>query len=471
MTILNIIALLIFIAYLPYVIGATYKIIQLRRTVKAQEEALAAKDTLGESLLRDPVTELPDWQIFKNDLHHAQEAAARYGFTFGVMYLDVDDFHVLTNGLGRDAGDLILKEVVSRIQSCVRKIDSVTRTSKDTFVILLSQLSRPEAAAVVVQRLYSAFSQPIEIQDKEFFITIGMGIAIYPADGQDEQTLLRNAEQALHQAKLQGKNVYQFFQAGIQEQGRREFILRSRLTQENFYQELTLYYQPVLDTVEGIVICMDANIRWHHNEIGWIESEELYQTAEACGKTMPMMSWILRSACQQLQNWRALGFHPRFLGIPVMARQLLDPHFVPHLAEIVRELKFEPSWLLLNIASHGLVYNEQLEKAFNMLNHLGAKIAVNDFGTGDFSFQLLKHFAILCLKLDASFINDFTTNERSQMIVQAMFSLAVSLNVMLIIKGVENTEQQQMLQSAGGRFMQGSILTETLALAKKIPIS
>lgn len=297
--IFSIVSIILIIVLFTYVLGSAYQLIRLRKKLFTNQSALMVaaqnerdlsaeiaelKAKTAQQALKDLATDLPIWEIFKDDLERAVENGQRFHYIVGVLCLDVDDFHVVNNALGHKLSNRVLKEVSLRILSSIRKIDAVTRYGKDTFFILLAQLARPEVAAVVVQRLFHAFAEPIRIDGQEFNITMGIGIAIYPVDGTDSDTLIHKAEQALYEAKIQGKNSYLFYHAEIQQRGQREFILRASASQENFYQQLEIFYQPILDAKQGMVICMDANIRWHHAELGLIESAELFEIAKACGK-------------------------------------------------------------------------------------------------------------------------------------------------------------------------------------------
>ena len=407
----------------------------------------------------DPVTHVLGRQLFEDRLGQTIKECERFKLTAAVLFVDIDDFNIINQAMGHAVGDLLLEETAKRLQSCIRKVDSISRFNKDTFVILLAQIAKPEGAAIVAQRMLHTLSQLFQIHDQTFSITASIGVAIYPADGRDVQTLLRSANHAMNLAKEKAHHSYQFFQEQMLADSQRELALLTGINSESCFHEFVLYYQPIVNVKSETVLCMDVLLEWLHPTMGVIHSEEIFNIAEKQQKANAVSEWMMRTACQQFLDWRALGFNPHMLGIPLSIRQLENTHFIYRISQLLQELQFKPEWLLLEIkdSTHPLSF-DILEKAFNMLSYLGVRIALDQIGTGPISLQQLKVFPIHYLKLDRSLLADVEQNPRSQAIIQAMVILAENLSIELIIQGVESQTQLEKLKEIGCPLLQGQLL-------------
>lgn len=431
---------------------------------RLQQELITLQDKTRHAF-EDPITHLIGWQLFEDRLQQTIKESERYQLTMGVLFVDIDDFKVINDGLSYEVGDLLLAEVGKRLQGCIRQVDSISRFAKDTFVILLSQLSKPGTAAVVAQRMLQALDEPFQIKGQELCITACIGISIYPTDGDSVQLLLRSADHALHLAKEKGRHLYQFYQENLHTHSQRELYFYTGLNKEAIFQELVLYYQPIVNTKDQSIMCMDALLHWQHPVLGLIQPHELLHYAEKQRKANALSEWLLQHACRQFKHWRSLGFNPQLLGVPILITQLENSHFIYRISQILQEQEFKPEWLLFEIKGGACdLPQEALEKSLNMLKYLGVKIAIDDFGSSPFSFIHLKNFGVNYLKLDASVIKEINQDDAKTIaLITAMMNLAQQLSLEVIIQGIESGEQISALKALSCVLMQGQFLAAPLS--------
>jgi diguanylate cyclase (GGDEF)-like protein len=428
-----------------------------------KENALSAElDALKKSsmysLLKDPLTELPSRQLFEDRLLQTIHQSQRYHLTFAVMYLDLDGFKLINDALGHDVGDELLKQVAIRLQTSIRQVDSIGRFGGDEFVFVLPQLTKAESAAYVAQRFLDVISQPFIVREQELFITASIGIAAYPSDGEDIQTLLKNADNAVHQAKLRGRNTYQFYREEMHALSRRELILNSSLRGASIYNDFSLFYQKQFNVESNSVVALDVLLHWHHPDFGLISLQEFLRLAENSGKILVIGEWMLRTALQQLQKWKTQKLPFDRVAITVSLRQLENPHFAYKISQLLQEFNLDSTCLILKISEDVLLAKfDLIEKALYMLKHLGVQIAIDEFGTGHLALQQLKRFPIDYIKLGSMLVKDVTVNKESEAIVKMIMALAKSLNITVIAEGVDSEKQKQLLNQLDCHIMQGHL--------------
>ncbi len=434
----------------------------------ALQEKLTSLQQQLSSAIQDPVTELLGWQLFEDRLRHCIKASERSQVPMGVLFVDIKQFKMINEALGYEAGDQVLRMLAKRLQSSVRQVDSVSRYNKDIFVILLSQLSKPEMAAIVAQRILQAMIQPVEINQQEMYLNISIGIATYPQDAQNADELLRRVDEALQMAKTNNKQMYQFYQENFNKINQREFILNTALAQSAVYEQFAIYYQPIKDENNQTIFCMDALLYWHHPELGVIKPAELYRCAAAQNKLNDISLWILRHACRHFLQWRSVGFTPVYLGVPLLLKQLGSSHFIYQISQVLQEIAFNPEHILFEMKeqSDHLSF-DVLEKAFNMLEYLNVKLAIEEFGANDFSLRYLKNFHVHFLKLDASFASELETNVNVPTLIASLVYLAKNMSMQLIVPGLESTSQINTLKNLGCSLMQGEAVFPLLS-AKEV---
>lgn len=438
--------------------------------VKLRHELTQAQEQLHR-ISQDSVTKLLGWQLFEDRLTQAIKESDRYQLTMGVLFVDIDDFKVINDGLDYEVGDILLTEVAARLQTCIRQVDSISRFTKDTFVILLAQLSKPETAAVVATRILQALTPSFQIKGHELYITACIGIATFPTDGKDAPSLLRSGDHALHLAKEKGHHQYQFYQERMHERSQRELAIYTSLSRECILSEFVLYYQPMVNVKNKTLMGMDVLLNWQHSEFGTLASEELLSMVEKQRKANVVSEWLLRTACKQFLHWQSLGFTPPLLGIPLSIKQLENSHFIYRLQQVLQELQFKPELLLLEIREgHTELSFDVLEKAFNMLKYLGVKIAMDHFGTGLFSLRHLKNFAVSYLKLDPYLIEgiELENSQQAQALIKALLLLAESMSMQAVVQGIESEAQKIVLESLGYELMQGRLISQPLTEAEVV---
>lgn len=435
-----------------------------QKTEKEMQEKISILQNKLRHTFEDPITNLLGWQLFEDRLNQNIKESGRYQLTLAVLFIDIDDFKMINDGLSYEIGDLLLQEVAERLQLCIRQVDSMSRFTKDTFVALLTQLAKPETAAVVAQRMLQELAKPFNIKGNELYITACIGISIYPTDGQEPQALLRSADHALHLAKDKGKHLYQFYQENMHVQSQRELVFYSSLNRDSVFQEFVLYYQPIMNVQANTIACMDVLLHWQHPQLGLITPQELYIYAERQRKLNVITEWLFKNACRQFLHWRSLNFKPMMLGIPISIKQLENSHFIYRLSQILIELDFKPEWLLLEIKeSFSPLSSQILEKAFNMLHYIGMNLAIEDFGSGNFSLVHLKSIPVHYLKLDSSLIADITENQQAVSLIKSVLVLAKNMSMQVIMQGIESEEQVTLLKGLGCDLMQGHHLSPALS--------
>lgn len=404
----------------------------------------------------DPVTQLSSWLIFEDRLNQSVKESARYQFGLALLLVEIDDFNVINTALGENATHSLLKEVAIKLQSCIRQVDSISRYYDGTFAILLTQFTKTEMAAIVAQRILQALSTPFKIENQELYITVGIGIALFPADGKEASVLLRHAEHALHLAKVKGKHLFQFFQEKLHINSERELALSSGLRKESLYDEFVIYYQPIVDIKNDSTFCMEMLLRWNHPQLGMIETNELLQHAEKQHKLNLISEWSFKKACEQFKQWHALGFEPHYLGVPIAIKQLEDSSFIYKFSQILQDLQIKPEFLLIEIQeSQQQISFDIIEKALNMLKYLGVQIAIDNFGSGPFSLSYLKNMDIRYLKLDPAFSIDMEQNPRAVTLLTSLISLAKNLSMETILQGIESDQQILLAEKLGCHLIQG----------------
>lgn len=435
---------------------------RLHEAEQLSEQLQAEIATLQDKLrhtIEDPVTHVLGRQIFEDRLAQSIKEGKRHQLSLGVLFIDIDDFKTINHALGKDMGDELLREVAKRIKTSIRQVDSVSRFSKDTFVVLLSQLSKPETAVIVVQRILRALNDVFQIQDREIYITACIGIVLFPNDGDDVVTLLERGNHALSLAKKNAKHTYQFYQPEMQVNSQRELTLHTGINRESIFQELSLCYQPIVDVQKNVMAGVEAKLQWTHPTLGLIDADEVFNLALKQHKLNEISEWMFRTACQQFLKWRVLGLGPAFLSVPVFIKQLENSHFIYRTSQLLQELAFDPDWLVFDIENNGEVASfDVLEKAFNMLSYLGIRVSINHVDSQALSLRYLKNFPIQYLKLEQSLIDDLEMNPKSLALMKAMRFLADSLSMQLIVQGVESKQQLEILKEAGFTLMEGGLL-------------
>jgi diguanylate cyclase (GGDEF)-like protein/PAS domain S-box-containing protein len=422
-------------------------------------ERTYAEEQIKHLAYHDALTGLPNRLLFKDRLTVALSHAQRDHTRLAVLFLDLDRFKVINDSLGHNIGDQLLQAVAARVQSCVRESDTVARLGGDEFTLLLPSLIRSEDAAPVAQKILEAVRYPFHLEGREFFITTSIGISLFPEDGLDAETLIKNADTAMYQAKEQGRDNYQLFNAYINAKALQRIALEHGLRRALSNKELAVHYQPIFDLRSGRISGMEALLRWKHPEMGNIPPGTFIPIAEAIGVMTPIGGWALREACMQTKAWHDAGFRNLTLAVNLSVTQLQAPDLVARVKETLDETGLPPRLVELEITESSAMQSpEQSIRTLYDLKKLGIRISLDDFGTGHSSLAYLKRFPIDTLKIDQSFVRDITSDPDTAAIVTAIIAMAHSLRLKVIAEGVEFTEQATFLKRYACDQMQGFLI-------------
>jgi diguanylate cyclase (GGDEF)-like protein/PAS domain S-box-containing protein len=411
----------------------------------------------------DALTGLPNRLLFRDRVVNAIAQAQRNRRGVAVMYLDLDHFKLVNDGLGHSLGDALLSEVAARLQGCVRASDTISRLGGDEFTILLIDTSSSEAIAGVARKILQSFAHPFRVEGHELFVTASIGISIFPGDGEEVETLLKCADSAMYRAKELGRNQAQMFTASMNERYGRRLALEQSLHHALERDELVLHYQPIFDRNRKKIVSLEALVRWDHPDRGLVQPADFIGLAEETGLIVPIGEWVLRRVCHDLRGWRASGLPPMRIGVNISAPQFQQLSFALVVGSILREYACDPALIELEITETVAVQNiETTTNAMRDLKELGIRIAIDDFGTGQSSLVYLKRFPIDTVKIDRAFVRDVTTDESAAAIVSYVINLAHTLRLCVVAEGVETEEQWSFLKLNACDQMQGFLFSEPL---------
>jgi diguanylate cyclase (GGDEF)-like protein len=396
----------------------------------------------------DVLTDLPNRILFEDRLTQALILAERNRQTLGVLFLSLDRFKKIHDTLGRAIGDRLLQKVAERLRSSAHRGETVARFEGDEFALLLTQIGGIEGEAVVevIFQINESLKLPFVVDGHELFITASVGITLYPDDGTDAPTLLKNADAALYRAREQGGDNYQFYTADMNAKAMKRLTLENSLRRALERNEFEVYYQPVLDTNTRKIVGMEALLRWHHPELGLVQPAEFIPLAEDTGMIVPIGEWVLRTACAQSKSWQEAGFAPLALAVNLSARQFQQQNLSEVVVLILQETGLNPHDLEMELTESSIMQNaESAVRTLGELKALGIKIAIDDFGTGYSSLGYLKRLPIDTLKIDRSFVRDVTADPDDAALVMAIITLAHNLRLKVVAEGVESEEQLSFL--------------------------
>jgi diguanylate cyclase (GGDEF)-like protein len=404
----------------------------------------------------DSLTALPNRSLFSTLLTRAISLAQRDKRLLAVLFVDLDRFKNINDTLGHEAGDLLLQEMGRRLQSCLRDSDTVGRMGGDEFVVLLPALTEEAGAEVVAHKILAATSKSFVALGQEFRVTASVGISIYPKDGNNEQVLMKNADIAMYQAKIEGKNNFKFYSPKMNPHSFERLALESGLRQALERQELQVYYQPKINLRSGAVVGMEALLRWQHPEFGMVSPAKFIPIAEETGLIVGIGKWVLRTACAQNVAWQKSGLHSLNVAVNISGRQFMDQHLLQDVASILKETGIRPDLLELEITESILMHD--IKKAIDILGTLrdmGVRIAIDDFGTGYSSLSNIRQFPIDTIKIDGSFVRDLSDHLESQGIAEAIIAIGRTLGLNVIAECVETKAQADFLRRRACDEIQG----------------
>ncbi|HET7294076.1 MAG TPA: EAL domain-containing protein [Vicinamibacteria bacterium] len=412
----------------------------------------------------DPLTGLANRALFLDRLSLAIAQAPRQKKVLAVLLLDLDRLKLINDSLGHGQGDKLLKAVGERLEACLRDGDTVARISGDEFAVLAPGLLRLEDAATIAQKLQAMLRQSFVIDGREVFVTASAGIALFPDDGADGETLLRNAHTAMYEAKEAGRDSFQPFTLGANSGALDRLALESDLRRALANGELHVHYQPQVALADGRTEGFEALLRWRHPSRGAVSPAVFVELAELTGMIVPIGAWVLRAACEDLLGLRAV--HPELaVAVNLSARQFQQPDLLAEIARVLEETRLPPGALELEITETvAMQDSERTIATLRRLKDLGVKLSLDDFGTGHSSLSYLRRFPLDTLKIDQSFVRDVTRDAQTASIVQAIITMARSLGLRVVAEGVETAEQQALLRERGCDVAQGYLLSRPVPL-------
>lgn len=404
----------------------------------------------------DALTGLPNRAMFNERLTQALARAERYRKQLAVLFIDLDRFKIINDTLGHAAGDRLLTQLAAHLRSCLREGDTIGRQGGDEFVVLIEDVSDPQHTTNVAKKILETVAQPYILSGQTVHVTASIGISLYPDDGSDQQTLLKNADIAMYRAKEQGKNNLQYYSAQMNQHSLERLALETSLRGAIERKEFLVHYEPKIDMRSGQITGVEALVRWIHPELGMVAPARFIPLAEETGLIGPIGEWVLRTACIDAVSWIKQGAAPINVAVNFSARQLAREDLAQSITSVLRESGLEPRYLELEITEKAVMHNaERAVTALRQLKALGIRVAIDDFGTGYSSLGNLKRFPIDSVKIDHSFILDIPYDKDDVAITRAVIAMAHSLGLKVIAEGVETKEQSDFLRDHDCDEMQG----------------
>jgi len=432
-------------------------------TGKDITERMQTQERLAFMAQHDPLTELPNRALLLDRLKQSLAGARWRERRVGVLFVDLDRFKTINDTLGHEVGDRLLQQLAERFQRSVRDGDTVARFGGDEFVILLDDVASEDDVAGVAQKVLQALAPPFQVDGQTLYVTASIGVSLFPNDGENASTLLRNADIAMYRAKELGKNTYQFYSADMSSRAFERLTLESNLRRALEQGEFRLYYQPQVDVTTGAIVGVEALLRWQHPEFGLVMPNEFIPLLEETGLIVPTGAWILDTACAQLAAWHAQGWPRLRLAVNLSPRQFQTQNLTTVVKQAVDRLDGDPGRLELEITEGMLLRHVPITaETLEALHLLGVRMAIDDFGTGYSSLSYLRRLPIDTLKIDRMFVRDIPHDPDDSAITVAIIALVQSMKLEMIAEGVENTAQRDFLHARGCNVMQGFLFSRPL---------
>lgn len=411
----------------------------------------------------DALTGLPNRLLFNELLSQALAQSRRKKSMLAVLFLDLDHFKFINDTMGHNMGDLLLKLCSERLHQALREGDTIARQGGDEFLVLLPDTRQEEEVASITERILTVFLKPFALNGNEVFISTSVGISLYPNDGSDLETLVKQADTAMYYAKEQGRNNYQFFTRELNSRAHERLSLENSLRRALEREEFVLYYQPQVDFESGCIVGVEALIRWNSAERGIVSPDAFIPLAEETGLIVPIGEWVLQMACTQNLAWQKQGYSPFRIAVNISARQLQEPHFIELVSRILRETGMDPQWLELEITeSIAMEKGEFSVEMLRSIKELGVRISIDDFGTGFSSLNYLRQLPVDTLKIDQSFVRDIWADANGEAVITTIILLAKNLQLKVIAEGVETETQWTFLKEKRCDEMQGYFFSKPL---------
>ena len=437
------------VGYVSY----AYDITERKKTEKI---LLEQKNILRYQAHHDALTRLPNRFLFFDRLEQSIRKTERLEKSFALFFIDLDKFKHINDSLGHGIGDRVLRVVAKRIETVIRQEDTLARLSGDEFTVIMEDLPHSEDASILAEKILLILQKPMYIDEYTLYISGSIGISLYPQDASDAENLLKYADTAMYKAKENGRNTFQFYAPEMTEYALERMAMKTSLKEAIEKEEFILHYQPQIDAESGVIIGLEALVRWQHPSRGLLLPDKFIALAEETGLIVDIDKWVMKTAMKQVSSWHKEGLIPDVLALNLSIKQLEGHNFLREIQECLDIFDFKPQWLALEIPEGQVMKNHtKTIQKLQKLSAMGIGISIDDFGTGYSSLSLLKRLPINRLKIDRSFIEDIPGDEEDMAIVKAIIALANSLKLDLIAEGVETREQKNFLVANGCTHIQG----------------
>lgn len=428
----------------------------LKHRVKSVVAKVIAERKVKLLAYRDTLTNLPNRLLFADRLEQAVMRSERSRTSMALMLVDIDDFKLVNDSFGHDAGDKLIKAVGQLISKSLRRADTIARLGGDEFAVIIEGIDGAEDAISIADNLTTILEHNVRLDDQETYTSASIGISVYPEDGNDARTMLKNADTAMFRAKENGRHCFQFYKPEMSVSAMERLDLENSLKAAFENDEFVIHYQPIIDIHKNEVSGVEALLRWQHPDKGMIQPSDFISVAEESGLIVAIGEWVIGSVCKQLQVWKSAGLDNQNVSINLAPRQFKEQDLHAIFSQAIAEHDIDGSSLSVEINERTLIDNiGEVETTLNKLREMGIKVFLDDFGTGYASLAYLKEFPVDVVKIDRQFITGIPENEQDSAIVEAVSGLTRGLKLGLLAEGVENERQLGALKSIGCQYAQG----------------
>ncbi len=431
--------------------------------VKTEELLIEESKKLAHQAHHDTLTNLPNRTLFKDRLSQAIISSKRHDKQFALLFIDLDQFKIINDSLGHHVGDLVLIEASKRLKSSIREEDTLARLGGDEFTIILKDVKNISDPSVIASKIIENMKKEIKIDDHTLFISLSVGISLYPQDATNDHDLIKFSDTAMYKAKEEGRDNYQFYSKDMTAHAFESVVMETSLRIAIKEDQFLVYFQPQYNALTDTIVGMEALVRWQHPQIGLVPPGKFIPLAEQNGLIIDIDNIVMIKAMKQFAKWYKDGLRPGKLALNLAMKQLAKKNYIEELLEIMKSIDFKPEWLALEVTEGQVMNNPHasIEK-LNEISSMGIELALDDFGTGYSSLAYLKKLPLNKLKIDQSFVRDITTDEDDAAITKAIISLGKNLNMKLIAEGVETVEQKDFLVKNGCNFIQGYLYSRPI---------
>jgi len=435
----------------------------LKHRVKSVVATVVAERKVELLAYRDTLTSLPNRLLFADRLEHSVDRSARHRESLALLLVDMDDFKLVNDSFGHDAGDKLIKAVGELLSRSLRRADTVARLGGDEFAVIVEGIDGVDDAISIADNLSTILEHNVRLDDQDTFTGASIGIALFPEDGEDARTLLKNADTALFRAKENGRHCFQFYKPEMSVTAMERLELENSMRKALDEDQFVVYYQPTIDIHKNEIVGVEALLRWEHPDKGIIKPIDFVPLAEDCGLIVPIGERLIRIAAKQLKAWKDEGIEKQNVSINIAPRQFRDMDILALFKEVIHENELEYSNFTIEITEGALIDNVgEVETVLNTLSGMGVTIALDDFGTGFASLAYLKDFPVDIVKIDRLFIAGIPDSREDSAIVEAIAGLTRGLRLRLLAEGIENERQLQMLKGLGCQLAQGYYWSKAL---------